>query len=385
MYDRDRHRGEQVGLHGPTPRGRGAGFNPTNRFESISLHVLPEHVDEVVAENPDGTTVRTMIYADRSRTIVNAVDSPDIRFRWSINPYRGCEHGCAYCYARPYHEYLGWSSGLDFETRIVAKFDAPELVREHLSRPGWAGETIVMSGVTDPYQPVEARLGITRRILEVMLEYRQPVSLITKNRLITRDVDLLSALARVGAAHAAVSITSLDNRIAAAMEPRASAPRDRLEAIRTLSRAGVPVRAMIAPIIPGLNDREIPALLAAVREACASRAGYVLLRLPYQVKALFLDWLDRCFPDRRARVEALIRDTRGGALYRSTPGERQTGRGAVARVIADTFELFARKHGLLDAHPEQAWGGPESESRASPYRPPSSRSDSRDSGQLSLF
>lgn len=363
------------------PHGRGAGDNPTNRFESMSLHVLPEYVEQVVAEEADESApggrrlVRTQVFADRTRTAVNPVDSPDIHFKWSINPYRGCEHGCTYCYARPYHEYLGWSSGLDFETKILAKFDAPGLVRAHLLKPGWAGETIVMSGVTDPYQPVEAKLGITRGILEVLREFRQPVSLITKNRLIARDVDILGELARHGAAHAAVSVTTLDNTLAASMEPRASSPRDRLAAISELSGAGVPVRAMLGPIIPGLNDREIPALLEAAKRAGATRAGYVLLRLPYQVKSVFFDWLSRRHPEKRARIETMIRETRDGELSGTRFGERQTGTGAVSKMIADTFTVFARKLGLLDERPSQAWDGHEHDGparsrRASPFRVP---------------
>lgn len=329
------------------PRGRGTAINPGNRFEGVRLHVLPEHAEEVVSQSPDGRRVRTLVYADRSRTVINPVDVPDIHFRWSINPYRGCEHGCVYCYARPTHEYLGLSSGLDFETKIVAKRDAPALVRRELSKPSWRGERIMMSGVTDPYQPVEASLRITRGVLEAMAEFRQPVSVITKNRLIARDADVLGELARHGAAHAAVSLTTLDNTLAARMEPRASAPGHRLEAIAALARAGVPVRVMTGPLIPGVNDHEVPALLQAAAEAGATSAGYTLLRLPWQVKEVFLEWLERTFPQRAAKVESLVRQTRAGALYDSRFGQRQSGSGPVARAIGDMWRLAARRAGLV--------------------------------------
>jgi DNA repair photolyase len=332
-------------------RGRGAGLNPGNRFEDFRLHVLGEHLDEVITENPDGTRLTTRIYHDSTRTIINKVaDSPDIPFDWSINPYRGCEHGCIYCYARPGHEYLGLSCGVDFETKIFAKRNAPELLRTELSKPSWRGESIVMSGVTDPYQPVEAKLRLTRRILEVMHEFGQPVGMITKNHLITRDIDLLGEMARHHAASAAISITTLDNKLAAKMEPRASSPRERLAAVRELAKAGVPVAVMTAPIIPGLNDHEIPKLLEAAAEAGATSAGYVLLRLPYQIKDLFLDWLARHFPDRAARVESGIRAARDGNLSSAEFHERQRGNGPLADQIAATFKLFARRHGLDAPH-----------------------------------
>ncbi len=293
-------------------RGRGAGLNPASRFEDIRLHVLGEHLDERAAEDPTGTRVQTAVFDDDTKTIINPVDSPDLGFSWTINPYRGCEHGCIYCYARPGHEYFGLSCGLDFETKIFAKRRAPELLRAALASPKWKGEPIVMSGVTDPYQPVERELKITRGCLEVLAECRQAVSFITKNKLITRDLDLLTRLGEHNAARAAVSLTTLDNALAAKMEPRASSPSERLEAIRALADAGIPVTVMTAPMIPGLNDRELPALLEAAREAGAASAGYVLLRLPWQLKDLFLEWLQRHFPDRAAHVESLIRQSRGG-------------------------------------------------------------------------
>jgi DNA repair photolyase len=337
-------------------RGRGAQISPGNRFERLSLHVLPEHIDEILAEAPDGRQLRTLIYPDRTRTVINRVDSPDLGFRWSINAYRGCEHGCTYCYARPGHETLGFSSGLDFEARIVAKLDAPDLLPRELARPRWKREPIVMSGVTDPYQPVEKKLRLTRRILEVCRDAGQPVSLITKSALILRDLDILAPMAEAGLARAAVSITTLDNHLASSMEPRASSPVQRLRAVRELTDAGVPVHVMHAPIIPGLNDREIPALLAAAAEAGAVGAGYILIRLPHQVKAIFLDWLAREFPGRAAHIESLIRQCRGGGLYDPSFGVRQRGEGPVAEAIGQMFHLAARRAGLDRPSPAQRHG-----------------------------
>jgi DNA repair photolyase len=336
----------QDGLISGPVRGRGAGLNPGNRFEDVRLHVLGEHLDEIAIEHPHGTQVRTRVYRDSSRSILNPVDSADLAFKWSMNPYRGCEHGCIYCYARPGHEYLGMSSGLDFETKILAKLDAPEILRDELAKPKWRGEGIMLSGVTDCYQPIEAKLRITRRILEVCAEFAQPVNVITKNALITRDLDLLMELNKHHAVGAALSITTLDNKLAAKMEPRASSPKDRLAAVRALASAGIPVAVMAAPIVPALNESEIPAILEAAKDAGATNAGFVLLRLPYQIKALFIDWLHREFPDRAAHVESAIRDTREGDLYQTEWGVRQKGTGPRAEQIGKVFEVFARKHGL---------------------------------------
>lgn len=327
-------------------RGRGAGLNPGNRFEDIRLHVLGEHLDDQAAAHPEGARIGTVVLADDTRTIINEVESPDLGFRWTINPYRGCEHGCIYCYARPGHEYLGLSCGLDFETRIFAKRQAPALLRRELGAPRWAGEAIVMSGVTDPYQPAERQERITRGCLEVLAECRQAVSIITKSRLVLRDLDLLGELHAHDAVRAAVSLTTLDNTLASTMEPRASSPRERLETIRRLAGAGIPVAVVTAPIVPGLNDREIPALLEAAAEAGATNAGYVLLRLPYQIKDLFLQWVHRHFPDRASRIESLVRQTRDGMLYDSRPFVRQRGAGAIAGQIGQTFRVFTRRHGL---------------------------------------
>lgn len=334
-------------------RGRGSGVNPANRYVGLSLSVLGETLDDDARTNPNGAQVRTQILTDATRRIINRVDnaaSPDIPFTWTINPYRGCEHGCTYCYARPYHEQLGFSCGLDFETKIVAKRDAPAMLARELDAHGWTGQPIVMSGVTDPYQPVERELRITRGCLEVMAERAQPVSLITKNSLIVRDVDLLAELAKVRAASAALSVTTLDPRLARSMEPRACAPMARLRAIETLANAGVPVMVMVAPIAPGLNDHEIPSILSAVKDAGASGANWVLLRLPHQVRDVFLDWLAREWPDRAARVESAIRESRDGRLSDPKQFSRHRGSGVRAEQIARTFEVFARRHGL-DGHP----------------------------------
>lgn len=352
-------------------RGRGSEHNPTGRFESESFQPDPEYLDDVVRERAneagvDGEaqvgkesskpvvslpqltprTVETQVLPDRTRTILQRNDVPDIHFRWTINPYRGCEHGCSYCYARPGHEYLGMSCGLDFETRILAKHNAPELLEHELRKPSWKGETIVMSGVTDPYQPIERELRITRRILEVCERFKQSVSLITKNALILRDLDILGRMTQHGLVHAAISITTLNNGLASRMEPRASAPRERLRAVRDLTRAGVPVSVMVAPVIPGLTDHEMPAILRAAKAAGAHSAHWILLRLPYQVKAVFLDWLAKHEALAAGKVEQRIRNTRGGRLYDSRAFVRQRGEGPAAEQIGAVFNVFARKYGL---------------------------------------
>jgi DNA repair photolyase len=288
----------------------------------------------------------TVYLDDQSQSIVATNDSPDVGFNYSVNPYRGCAHGCSYCFARPGHEYLGMSAGLDFETKIMVKRRAPEMFRAFLARPQWKPETIMFSGVTDCFQPVERQLRLTRGCLEVAAECRQPVALITKNALITRDVDVLAELAAHRAVHVALSITTLDRDLARAMEPRTSTPEARLRAIGELSAAGVPAMVMIGPVIPGLNDSEIPAILKAAREAGAGRAAYVLLRLPSTVREVFLDWLHRERPNHAAKVESFIRATRGGQLYNSKWGERQRGKGIIAEQIEQTFRVFAKRYGL---------------------------------------
>lgn len=326
---------------------RGAAANPANRFDRISVEFEPE---AVVAEGPAGEDARpalpTQFFKDHASSIITRNDSPDVGFDASLNPYRGCEHGCAYCYARPYHEYLGFSAGLDFESRIMVKEDAPELLRAALSSPRWQPITLAMSGVTDPYQPVERKLEVTRRCLAVLAELRQPVSIITKNTLVTRDIDLLAALARHDAVRVVLSVTTLDERLGRAMEPRASTPQQRLEAVRRLREAGIPAGVNIAPVIPGLNDHEIPRIVEAAAAAGASFAGWGMLRLPHGVKDIFLDWLDREFPGKKARVLSRIREVRGGRLNDSTWGQRMSGQGIFAEQIDALFRASARRHGL---------------------------------------
>lgn len=339
----DAHRGA---LPIGTVRGRGAQLNPPNRFETVSLRVLGEHLDEVKLEHPDGVQVSTRVFVDRARTVINPVDSEDLDFKWSLNPYRGCEHGCIYCYARPTHETFGLSCGLDFETRLFAKPDAPALLRRELARPGWKGEPIMMGGITDCYQPVERSLKITRGCLEVMAGCRQPVSFVTKSRLVTRDIDVLQALARHNAVSVSVSVTTMDNTLARKMEPRAAAPAERLAAIRRLADAGIPVAVMVAPIIPAINDHEVASILKAASDHGATGAGYVMLRLPFQIKGLYLDWLRREFPGRAAHAQGQLRAVRAGRLYDSRWHARQRGEGPRARQIAQAFALFRRRYGL---------------------------------------
>jgi DNA repair photolyase len=331
--------------------GRGAQIAPPNRFESI--RAVPDWADfDGDAEFLDDLRrVRTEFLADRSQSIVSENRSPDVPFRYSVNPYRGCEHGCAYCYARPTHEYLGLNAGLDFESRILVKERAPELLRDWLSRDAWIPESITFSGVTDCYQPAERRFELTRRCLEVALQFRQPVSIITKNALVVRDLDLLVPLAELGLVSVALSITTLDRELARVLEPRTSPPAARLRALRELSAAGVPAAVMTAPIIPGLNDSEIPALLAAAADAGACRAGYVMLRLPYAVKPIFLDWLERTQSSHRERILGALRSVRDGDLTSSAWGERMRGEGPRAEQIHQSFQVFARKHGLLGPWP----------------------------------
>lgn len=324
----------------PLVPGRGSASNPPNRFERMRYERDPDAPpDEEIAP-------KTVLLRDATRSIITTNDSPDVGFSASINPYRGCENGCVYCYARPYHEYIGFSSGLDFETKILVKEDAPELLRRELSSPRWQPQTLGLSGVTDPYQPAERRLRLTRRCLEVLAEFRNPVGIVTKNRFVTRDLDVLSDLASHHAAAVFLSVNSLDGRLANVLEPRATQPAGRLEAVRELNAAGVPVGVLVAPIIPGLNDHEIPAVLAAAKEAGAQCAGYVMLRLPYAVKELFEQWLEQHYPERKAKVLGLIRDLRGGKLSDSRFGVRMTGEGEYAESVRQMFALARRRVGL---------------------------------------
>jgi len=319
-------------------RGRGAVGNPANRFDGIDVEREAWTVEDPGPE--------TRLLRDRSRSIIARNQSPDVGFAASINPYRGCEHGCVYCYARPTHEYLGFSAGLDFESRILVKEDAPRLLREALSSPRWEPQVLAMSGVTDPYQPAERRLGITRACLEVLAEARNPVSIITKSRLVTRDVDLLGEMSAHDAARVTVSVTSLDESLRRVLEPRAPTPERRLEAIRALADAGVSVGVLVAPVIPGLTEHELPAILEAAAEAGATHAGWVMLRLPHGVSGLFEDWLETHFPWRKDKVLGRIRDVRGGELNDPRFGSRMRGAGPLADPMADLFRVAARRFGL---------------------------------------
>jgi DNA repair photolyase len=326
-----------------------AGHHP-NRFERVRLEDDREQLE--YEEQPRERRVETLLLPDASQTIIRENDSPDIPFRYSINPYRGCEHGCSYCYARPTHETLGLDAALDFETKIMVKYDAAKLLRAELNRPRWQGEQITISGVTDCYQPAERELKITRGLLEVMLEARQPLSIVTKNALVVRDLDLLAPLAAMNLVHVNISLTSLDAELLRTMEPRTSSPTARLRAMRELTSAGVPTRVMCAPVIPGLTDEAIPSVLAAASEAGAQAAGFVLLRLPYAVKPIFLAWLEKHYPLKRERVQGLIESTRGGKLNDARFGTRMRGEGNYAKQIEQTFRVFAHKFGLDKRLPE---------------------------------
>lgn len=327
---------------------RGAGFDPPNRFVGVHREADPDS-DLDPTEEP---LPRTQFLPDQSQSALTRNDSPDIGFTWSLNPYRGCEHGCIYCYARPTHEYLGFSAGLDFESRIMVKHEAPRLLREELSSRRWMPDVIALSGVTDCYQPVERKLGITRRCLEVLAEFRNPVGLVTKNSLVTRDVDLLAELARHRATLVMVSLTTLDVGLRSILEPRTSPPAARLRAIRCLADAGIPVGVMVAPVIPAVNDHEIPHLLAAAAAAGATFAGKVVLRLPLAVAPLFEDWLERHFPDRREKVLGQLRSMRGGRLNDPGFGTRMRGEGLFAEQISQLFHVGCRKAGLATRAPE---------------------------------
>jgi DNA repair photolyase len=320
--------------------GRGAASNPKGRFERLDVEPDPD-LDPEEAGRPE-----TLYLRDSSRSVISYNTSPDVGFDASLNPYRGCEHGCSYCYARPTHEYLGFSAGLDFETRIMVKEDAAELLRRELAAPRWRPQMLALSGVTDPYQPVERRLEITRRCLEVLLEARNPVGIVTKNHLVTRDADLLAELAHFNAASALISVTTEDAELARRLEPRASHPRRRLEAVAQLAEAGVTAGVLVAPIIPGLNDHEIPSIVARAAAAGATCAGYVILRLPHGVEGLFVDWLERHFPDRKEKVLNRLRDLRGGKLSESRFGHRMRGQGPFADQIRSLFQLSCRKAGI---------------------------------------
>ncbi len=297
-------------------------------------------------ENREEQKVETKFYVDTTRDILAANDSPDIGFTYSINPYRGCEHGCIYCYARPSHEFLGFSSGLDFETKIMVKRDAPELLRQAFMKKRWEPQVVAMSGNTDCYQPVERTLKITRRCLEVFLEFRNPVGIVTKNFLITRDLDILSELAKLNLVSVAISITSLNQELTRKMEPRTSSPAKKLEAIEMLAKNAIPVGVLVAPVIPGLTDEEIPSILREVSTRGATFAGLQMIRLPYAVKDLFTDWVRREFPERENRIVTRIKDVRRGKMNSSNFKERMRGTGETAKAIHQLFYASCRKYHL---------------------------------------
>ena len=326
-------------------RGRGAGVNPTGRFEPFSRASFDDGWNSLEELPP----FKTEVQIERPKTIITRNASPDISFDRSINPYRGCEHGCIYCFARPTHAYMGMSPGLDFESRLFAKPNAASLLEAELSKPGYEVRSIAIGTNTDPYQPIEKKMGIMREILEVLEAANHPVGIVTKSALVTRDIDILSRMAAKGLAKVALSVTTLDRTLARTMEPRAATPARRLDAVRQLSEAGIPAMVMTAPIVPGLTDSEIERLLDAAHAAGAREAGYVLLRLPLEVSPLFKDWLLRHYPDRYRHVLSLMRSMRDGKDYDAEWGKRMRGTGPYAMQIRRRFELAARRLGLNES------------------------------------
>jgi DNA repair photolyase len=348
-------------------RGRGARSNRAGRYENE----LREAFDDGWESLAELAPFKTEVARETARSIIATNDSPDVGFDQSINPYRGCEHGCIYCYARPTHAYLGHSPGLDFETRLYAKVNAAELLERELAEPRYAPKVIALGAVTDPYQPIEREHRITRAVLEVLDRASHPVGIVTKSALVVRDVDILARMAERGLAKVAISVTTLDPTVARKMEPRAATPPRRLAAIRQLAAAGVPVGVMAAPIVPAINDSEIESILAAARDAGATEAGYVLLRLPLELKELFREWLATEFPDRAGRVINTLRSMHGGKDYVAAFGIRQRGQGPYAEQIATRFRLAVKRLGLNQRHLKL---------RTDLFRRPASRA-----GQLSLF
>jgi len=331
------------GKHSDPRKGRGAGINPEGRFEKVEREAYD---DGWLHENDDDErALKTQIIEESASSIITRNNSPDIPFTQSINPYQGCEHGCSYCYARPTHAYRNLSPGIDFETRIFAKVNAAELLRRELSKPGYKCEVISLGANTDPYQPIERKLGITRGILEVCAEFNQPVGIVTKNAMVERDLDILAPMAQKHLVNVHLSVNNLDHDIARRLEPRCSAPRRRLDAIRTLSQAGVPVGVLVAPVIPFLTDDQIEAVLEAAFEAGATQAGYVVLRLPYEVKSLFRDWLERHYPLKARHVMSRVHELRGGRDNDPNFGSRMRGQGEFADLLAKRFAIAKRRIG----------------------------------------
>ena len=327
-------------------RGRGASWSPANRFEKLHVDLTDVDCVDLDPATEEQPRRATQYFRDGTKSIITRNSSPDVGFETSLNPYRGCEHGCIYCYARPTHEYLGFSAGLDFESKIMVKTNAPELLRAELESPRWQSQTLVMSGVTDPYQPIERKLRITRGCLEVLVKFRNPVAIITKNHLVTRDVDLLCELAKHNAVAVNLSVTSLDPNLQQVLEPRTTSPQGRLDAIKQLRAAKIPIGVMVAPIIPGLTDYEVPKILDAAAKAGAQFAGYTIIRLPWAVAPLFEHWLDEHFPDRKEKVLGRIRDMRGNRLNNSQWHSRMTGEGVFADQIASFFRVGCRHAGI---------------------------------------
>jgi DNA repair photolyase len=337
---------EETPQSGVPIRGRGASWSPANRFEKLHVDLTEVDCVDVDPSAEEQPRRATQYFRDGTKSIITRNSSPDVGFETSLNPYRGCEHGCIYCYARPTHEYLGLSAGLDFESKIMVKTNAPELLRTELELPRWQPQTLVMSGVTDPYQPIERKLGITRGCLEVLAKFRNPVAIITKNRLVTRDIDILRDLATCNAVAVNISVTSLDPNLQRVLEPRTSSPKARLEAIMQLRRAGIPTGVMVAPIIPGLTDHDVPKILDACAKAGAQFAGYTIIRLPWAVAPLFEHWLEEHFPERKDKVLGRIRDMRGNRLNNSHWHTRMTGEGVFAEQIASLFRIGCHHAGI---------------------------------------
>ncbi len=326
-------------------KGRGAASNPEGRFESVRHHAEDDGWQSALLDE-DTPRPRTEVTEERARSVISRNDSPDIGFSQAINPYRGCEHGCIYCYARPSHGYLNLSPGLDFETRLRAKTNLAEVLRAELAKPGYVVSPINIGSNTDPYQPVEKRWRLTRAALELLAECQHPCTIVTKNALVERDLDILVPMARAGLVQVFLSVNSLDNQLAAKLEPRASAPHRRIQAIRTLVEAGVPAGVMVAPIIPALNDRDLEAVLAAAATAGASSAGYTTVRLPHELKTLFREWLALHAPQRAEHVISLIRQMNGGRDYDSDFSTRMHGQGVFAELLRRRFDVACRKNGL---------------------------------------
>ncbi len=346
-------------------KGRGALGNPDNRYHEQQRRELHDGWSQTEQERPS-----TSLQVDASRSIISRNQSPDIRFEQSVNPYRGCEHGCIYCYARPSHAWLDLSPGLDFETRLLYKPNAVQLLRQALAKPGYRPSTLALSGNTDPYQPIERQLGLTRQLVELLVECRHPFLIISKSSLLTRDLDLLKEAASHGTLEVSLSLTTLDKKLARCMEPRAAGPSSRLATMETLAKAGIPVRLLAAPIIPALNEPELETLMSAARNAGASVAGYVLLRLPLEVAGMFRQWLETHYPLKARRVMSSLQSSRGGRDYQSAFGSRMSGQGVFADMLSQRFKLAARRLGFEEAQPL----------RTNLFQPP--KGDPR---QLSLF